>query len=74
MEAKKDSDLHQCKVCKEMKARIHDGYFPNANKKYRGEDGILWSGKVCGECNNKRLKLAMKLKRSKSCGSSESSD
>lgn len=71
-EKKPEANKHICKVCKELKNRIEDGYYPNANKKYRGDDGLLWSGKICGICNQKRLKIAMQLKRQKKeCGSSQ---
>lgn len=53
-----------CKFCGVLKDRIEAGKFPNGkDKKWRDESGKLWSGKVCGECNNNRSKETMRKSR-----------
>lgn len=53
-----------CKGCKQIKDRVSAGTFKNGrNKKWRDENGQLWSGKLCGPCNALRLKETMQNKR-----------
>jgi hypothetical protein len=53
-----------CKCCGQLRQRIEDGKYPNGkNKKWRDEDGKLWSGSVCGQCNNGRAKEVMRKAR-----------
>lgn len=61
-----ERNLRQCKACKLLRVRIQDGVFGNSlHKKYRDEQGNLWSGNTCPECNLKRIKKAMKKLREK---------
>lgn len=65
-----------CKKCGQLKDRIEAGKFPNGrDKKWRDESGKLWSGKICGLCNNTRTKEIMKKARDdrKANGNSETS-
>ena len=53
-----------CKRCSQLKERIEDGKYPNGrDKKWRDESGKLWSGNICGECNNSRSKEIMRTTR-----------
>lgn len=59
-----EKNLRLCKICELLRIRINDGRFPNGkNKRFRDEQGNLWSGNVCGECNKKRIAEAMARKR-----------
>lgn len=61
-----ESNKRICKNCKAIKDRIQDGTYKNPkNKKWRDADGLLWSGSICGVCNQLRLKEHMKSKRVK---------
>lgn len=60
-----DSDLKECKLCLQKKLRITIGKYPSNNKKYADDQGRLWNGRMCGECNNKRINTAMKECRQK---------
>lgn len=51
-----ERDLRKCKKCNEIKWRVLDGTFDGVNKKWRQEDGKLWNGSTCGECNLTRMK------------------
>ena len=58
------NEVKKCKRCGNFKSHIYDGLFPNGkDKKYRDESNTLWSGTVCGSCNNIRLKNIMKRAR-----------
>lgn len=55
----------KCKICKKIKQRIEDGTYPNGrDKRWKDEDNLLWSGNVCGKCNQSRAKVVMKKARS----------
>jgi hypothetical protein len=55
----------KCRVCGEEKNRIAAGKFPNnRDKKWAGDNGKLWNGKVCPECNVSRAGDTMKKLRS----------
>lgn len=59
-----EQDKRKCSRCKELRERIQDGRFPNGNnKRWRDEFGKMWSGNVCGECNQVRAKESMKKTR-----------
>lgn len=51
-----ERDMRKCKRCGEVKLRILDGKFDLRNKRWRQEDGKLWNGNVCGDCNQIRIK------------------
>jgi hypothetical protein len=51
----------KCKICGELKKRIYAGLYPNLkDKRYIGEDGLLWSGLRCGPCQALNAKKNMK--------------
>lgn len=54
-----------CKVCKELKNRILDGSFDSKNKRYVDENGWLWNGSKCPQCQLTSVREKMKLKREK---------
>ncbi len=57
-------DKKLCKQCKLIKEHIPDGSYPNGkDKRWLDEDKLLWNGKLCGKCNNDRLKELMRSKR-----------
>ena len=62
---------HQCPLCLEMKKRIRVGTFGSINPKnskdikWRGEDGKLFNGFVCGACHANRAKERYRAKVSK---------
>lgn len=59
-----EQNTRECKQCEQLKQRIEAGKFPNGkNKRWRDESGKLWSGNLCGECNNARCKEAVKKTR-----------
>lgn len=61
-----EKNLRKCKVCNLLKIRISDGKFPNGvNKRFRDEQNNLWSGNVCGPCNQERIKKYMDKRRKK---------
>jgi len=56
----------RCKICGEEKNRILAGKFPNGrDKKWAGDNGKLWNGNICGDCNLKRAKEIMVKIRAK---------
>lgn len=60
----KESNLRLCKRCNEVKRRTLSGKYPdNRDKKYVGDDGLLWNGSTCGICNRKRAKEIMAARR-----------
>lgn len=58
-----EENLHTCKVCKKLRTRKQDGLFNKKDKRWMDEDGLLWSGKVCGSCNRERAKETMRKAR-----------
>jgi ribosomal protein L33 len=50
----KEANQVQCRICNELKTRIHSGYYVSKNKKFTDERGKLWSGRYCPDCNVKR--------------------
>lgn len=59
----KDVDIKECKICKLLKKRILVGQYQNGNKKWSDENGKLWSGFYCPECNIERSNKTMKKLR-----------
>ena len=59
-----EENLCICKVCLKLKKRIQDGQYNARDKRWKDEDNLLWSGKVCGSCNRERAKSIMRKKRS----------
>ena len=56
----------KCKICNIVKTRIEAGLYPDSrNKRYLGEDGKHWSGLVCSQCHEQRMKDRMKNLRFK---------
>jgi ribosomal protein L32 len=65
-ESKKPDTLAVCKICGETKVRNCVGKFGNGrDKKYVDDKGKLWNGKVCGDCQAKKMNGHMKAKRNK---------
>lgn len=58
-----EQNLRICKICKQMKKRIMDGKFDEKNKRWKDENGKLWSGSYCPDCNKERVKIKMRIKR-----------
>jgi hypothetical protein len=58
-----ESNLTECKECKQKKLRILVGKYPSKNKKYTDDTGKLWSGKLCPLCNHNRVLAAMRKAR-----------
>lgn len=59
-----EKNLVKCNgECQSLQYRIQDGKFASGNKRWRDENGLLWSGKTCGKCNQLRLNKTMKAKR-----------
>lgn len=55
-----------CKICRAIKLRIADGNFPNKkDKRWIGESGKQWNGKVCPECYIEQSKIRMRNTRTK---------
>lgn len=65
MDAKVEENYHICKVCLKLKKRKQDGLYNKKDKRWMDEDGLLWSGKVCGSCNRERAKETMRKARAK---------
>lgn len=66
-----ETNVKECKVCKEKKLRILYGKFPSMDNKYVDEKGDLWSGRTCPPCNKERIKNKMKdmrIKRKRNIG------
>lgn len=61
-----EADLKECRLCLRKQLRIIIGKFPSNNKKYADEQGRLWNGRLCGECNNNRIKNKMQELRKRS--------
>lgn len=57
-------NLHECKACLIKKTRMLAGRYPSNNNKYTDEQGRLWSGRLCPDCNHSRLLITMRQKRS----------
>jgi hypothetical protein len=56
----------KCKVCGEKKNRVLSGKFPNGkDKKWTQEDGKIWNGNCCGDCNVRRSFEKMRKYRGK---------
>lgn len=56
-----EQNKRKCKICTEDKNRILSGKFPNGrDKKWAGDDGLLWNGNICGKCNVLESKKKMK--------------
>lgn len=61
----KEQNYHTCKSCLKLKKRIQDGRYNQKDKRWMDEDGLLWSGKVCGSCNRDRAKETMRKARAR---------
>lgn len=59
-----EENLSICKICLKLKKRIQDGQYNKRDKRWKDDDNLLWSGKVCGSCNRERAKEVMRKKRS----------
>jgi hypothetical protein len=61
-----ESNLRKCKDCGELKNRIQDGKFSSGrDKRWLDETGKQWNGSVCPNCQRNRVKLRVKMLRSK---------
>lgn len=61
-----ESNIRKCKVCGQEKQRILAGTYPNnKDKKWKQEDGKLWNGNTCGDCNVKESYKKMRKARGK---------
>lgn len=58
-----DKDKRICKVCKEVKLRIHTGKYDGKTKRFEDEQGSHWNGNTCPECNKKRVKFSIRQLR-----------
>jgi hypothetical protein len=58
--------LAVCKKCGETKVRNPAGKFHNGrDKRFVDSEGKLWNGLTCSNCQAKKMKSHMKVKRSK---------
>jgi hypothetical protein len=62
-EVKKDTDLKECKECKQLKKRILDKTYKDGNRRYLGEDGLMWNGRMCGACHQGRVRTDKRGKK-----------
>ena len=61
-----ESDVSKCKDCGKLEIRKQDGYYPDGkNKRFVDADGLLWNGRVCGQCTRTKSKLHNREKRKK---------
>jgi hypothetical protein len=59
-----ESNKTICKKCQQMKTRTEDGKYPNSkNKRYIDDQGKLWNGKTCPDCQKNKTKENMKQMR-----------
>ena len=59
-----ESNKTFCKMCKQLRVKIADGYYPSSrNKRYKDEEGKLWNGKVAPCCHGKQVKVGMRRLR-----------
>lgn len=59
-----ESQIKVCKICGVAKRRYLANKYPNGrDKRWMSEEGILWSGLVCGNCQRLRMKEHMRKKR-----------
>ena len=61
----KNIQKKRCKICNNLKKRIFDGMFDEKNKRWKGEDGLIWNGLVCGSCHQDKMRRQMRVKREK---------
>lgn len=59
-----DKDKKICKICGILKTRIFNGYFDTLNRRWIGEDNLLWNGRTCGECHQNKMAAHQRKKRS----------
>ena len=45
-----------CKECNESKAYFHLAVAEDGRSVFKSEDGLIWHGRVCGECTKKKIK------------------
>lgn len=58
--------LSKCKACGKLEVRKQDGYFPDGkNKRYIDGDKLLWNGRTCGKCVQRKSRTYIKEKRQK---------
>ncbi len=60
-----DIDKKHCKICGEMKVRIHNGSYDSRNKRFVDESGKQWNGRVCPDCHANKSKSNMRVLRKK---------
>lgn len=60
-----EANKRLCKICKELKTRITDGKFDEKNKRYVDENGWLWNGSKCPQCQLISVREKMKARREK---------
>lgn len=66
--ADRSPDNHEinCKICGQRKKRIRQGTWKKdvgKTPKWKGEDGLLWNGLVCGQCHRNQTAVRMTIKR-----------
>ena len=64
-------DFRECKICKNVKPRMSYGCFPNGKPKFCDQDGKLWNGLHCPECNVDKTREKMRKSRSMRKGMEE---
>lgn len=58
----KDFQILVCPKCNQTKKRIRVGKRPNSKEtKFIGEDGLEFSGRVCGTCHRNKVKQTKQL-------------
>lgn len=58
-----ESNLRECKICKQLKQRIAAGKFDDKNKRYNDENGKAWMGNTCSSCHKEEIRKRMKAMR-----------
>lgn len=53
-----EKNLTVCKVCLKPHMKIYAGKW-KLTKSWRDEHGLLWNGKVCGQCNREQTREKM---------------
>lgn len=62
----------QCKNCNVLAVRVNVGtYTKKTSKRWVGEDGRQWSGRLCPNCQRDRAKVNMRRLRAERKGSNE---
>lgn len=66
-------NIKKCKGCGKLEVRKQCGFFPGGrNKKWVNDNGGIWNGLKCPDCNRSRVKDSIKQKRADAKSGNES--